>query len=59
MARGKAVKKFIRVERRWYLSLLHTQADGCMCEHNRGDIGCPVPCYACRARAILKKMGVG
>lgn len=28
-------------------------ADGCTCEHNSADLGCPVPCVPCQARAFL------
>jgi hypothetical protein len=27
---------------------------GCLCEHNKADSGCPIPCVACQARTFIK-----
>jgi len=33
----------------------HWSADGCGCEHNKADPGCPVPCVPCQAREFIKE----
>jgi len=37
------------------LEFAHEADDGCDCEHNKADPGCPVPCVPCQARKFIEE----